>query len=611
VEAKTTAGDEVATIRTDSMRLLVPLHLLVGGVLFPDGTLQTTAAGGPVSVTSSEIVDGTIVNADISASAAIADTKLGTISTAGKVANSATTATASNTADAIVARDAAGGFSAGYVTADSLHLVSAGLVFPDGTLQTTAAGGPVSVTSSDIVDGTIVNADISASAAIADTKLGTISSAGKVANIATTATSANTANAIVARDASGGFNAGYVAVADSLRVGGEGSFVATGTYDAATTVPAPVSGAGTRMMWYPEKAAFRAGYVTVTQWDASNIGILSAAFGYNTTASGNASNAFGYNTTASGSYSTALGYGTEASGSYSIAVGNNATASGNTSTALGFQTVASNYYSIAVGAYTTATNTAATALGYGNTASGVGSTVLGYSTIASGGYATALGYSTTASGNVSTALGDRTTAQAYASVAIGRYNLIQGSATSWSATDPLFVAGNGSSSTPSNALTLYKNGNLTIAGTLTQSSDARLKEDIEPLEGTLERVLRLTPIRYHFRAGTGRPAGRQLGLTAQEVAPLFPELVKQDGDGYLSLSYANLSAVLVKAVQEQQAEIQPLQAQIRALKGEIEELRHARESAEARVARLEALLEKLVAARATSPRDSTDSQDPR
>lgn len=51
---------------------------------------------------------GSIVNADVSASAGIVDTKLATISTAGKVANSATTATTSNTADAIVARDAAG-----------------------------------------------------------------------------------------------------------------------------------------------------------------------------------------------------------------------------------------------------------------------------------------------------------------------------------------------------------------------------------------------------------------------------------------------------------------------------------------------------------------------
>jgi len=68
-------------------------------------------------VTSAKIADGTIVNGDISASAAIADTKLGTISTAGKVSNSATTATNANTASAIVARDASGNFSAGTITA--------------------------------------------------------------------------------------------------------------------------------------------------------------------------------------------------------------------------------------------------------------------------------------------------------------------------------------------------------------------------------------------------------------------------------------------------------------------------------------------------------------
>jgi hypothetical protein len=69
------------------------------------------------SITSTMIADGTIVNADINASAAIADTKLSTISTGGKVANSATTATDANTASAIVARDASGNFSAGTITA--------------------------------------------------------------------------------------------------------------------------------------------------------------------------------------------------------------------------------------------------------------------------------------------------------------------------------------------------------------------------------------------------------------------------------------------------------------------------------------------------------------
>jgi microcystin-dependent protein len=56
----------------------------------------------------------------------------------------------------------------------------------------------------------IVDADVSATAGIVDTKLATIATAGKVANTATTATSANTASAIVARDASGNFSAGTI-----------------------------------------------------------------------------------------------------------------------------------------------------------------------------------------------------------------------------------------------------------------------------------------------------------------------------------------------------------------------------------------------------------------
>jgi hypothetical protein len=84
-------------------------------------TLASPTITGTITgavVTSANIVDGTIVNADINASAAIADTKLDTIATAGKVSNSATTATSANTASAIVARDSSGNFSAGTVTAN-------------------------------------------------------------------------------------------------------------------------------------------------------------------------------------------------------------------------------------------------------------------------------------------------------------------------------------------------------------------------------------------------------------------------------------------------------------------------------------------------------------
>jgi hypothetical protein len=73
-----------------------------------------------------------------------------------------------------------------------------------GNVQLTTAYNP----------GSIVNADISATAAIADTKLATISTPGKVQNGATTATNLNTPSTIVARDASGDFNAGIVRLTD-------------------------------------------------------------------------------------------------------------------------------------------------------------------------------------------------------------------------------------------------------------------------------------------------------------------------------------------------------------------------------------------------------------
>jgi len=71
------------------------------------GSVQLTTVYNP----------GSIVNADINATAGIVDTKLATISTAGKVSNSATTATALNTGSAIVARDVSGNFTAGTITA--------------------------------------------------------------------------------------------------------------------------------------------------------------------------------------------------------------------------------------------------------------------------------------------------------------------------------------------------------------------------------------------------------------------------------------------------------------------------------------------------------------
>lgn len=83
-----------------------------------DGAVTTDKINDS-AVTSAKIADGTIVNADINSSAGIVDTKLATISTAGKVANSATTASSANGNDTIVARDSAGNFAADTITASS------------------------------------------------------------------------------------------------------------------------------------------------------------------------------------------------------------------------------------------------------------------------------------------------------------------------------------------------------------------------------------------------------------------------------------------------------------------------------------------------------------
>jgi hypothetical protein len=80
------------------------------------------------------------------------------------------------------------------------------------------------------------------------------------------------------------------------------------------------------MFWYPEKAAFRAGYSNGLDWSFDSIGRYSAAFGTLTTASGSASFASGESTTASGFCSSASGFGTAALGSHSFASGLNTTA---------------------------------------------------------------------------------------------------------------------------------------------------------------------------------------------------------------------------------------------------------------------------------------------
>jgi hypothetical protein len=184
-----------------------------------------------------------------------------------------------------------------------------------------------------------------------------------------------------------------------------------------------------------------------------------------------------------------------------------------------------------------------------------------------------MGSFTIASGGASTAIGDSTTAQAYGSLALGRYNVAGGTPTFIDATDPVLVVGNGTGSlSPSNAFTLLRNGNLTIAGTLTQNSDARAKTDVVPLAGVISKLATLHAVTYRFKEGTPAPEGRHIGLLAQEVRDAFPELVAEDSEGKLSVAYGNFAAVLLEAVKEQQATIDAQRKDLDAMAKRLEAL---------------------------------------
>jgi Chaperone of endosialidase len=139
--------------------------------------------------------------------------------------------------------------------------------------------------------------------------------------------------------------AAYLHVADSSVV-----------FTAATALPAspgnpPVSGAGTRMMWYPDKAAFRVGNVVGVQWDKNNIGNYSFSAGLGSIASGISAISVGASNTASGDYTFSSGNGTQATGLLATAIGSNNIASGIVSTAMGDNTIASGWFSTVMGRY--------------------------------------------------------------------------------------------------------------------------------------------------------------------------------------------------------------------------------------------------------------------
>jgi hypothetical protein len=247
-----------------------------------------------------------------------------------------------------------------------------------------------------------------------------------------------------------------------------------------------------------------------------------------------------------------------ASGAFSTAMGKFTTASGNSSTAMGYNTEASGDSSTAMGASTQASGGSSTAMGAFTTASGNLSTAMGAFTLASVYSSTAMGEFTTASGNLSTAMGAGTQASDYGSLVVGRYNLsgatVTNSATVFNTANTAFVIGNGADgSNKSDAFKVLFNGDTTVSNDLTVngdvvvSSDARLKANIVSLGSTLARLLRIDGKSYTMK----KDGKQKIGVLAQDIQKVFPELVSEDDNKMLAVNYQGLVPVLINALKEQ------------------------------------------------------------
>jgi hypothetical protein len=201
-------------------------------------------------------------------------------------------------------------------------------------------------------------------------------------------------------------------------------------------------------------------------------------------------------------------------------------------------------------------------MGYKSTASGDYSTAMGNNTTAGGDYSTAMGYETTASGYSSTAMGFDTTASDFGSTVIGQYNSsgssVTSDATSFSTSNTAFVIGNGTASNAkSDAFKVMFNGDatvsndLTVSGDVVVSSDARLKSNIVSLGSTLSRLLLIDGKTYTMI----KDGKQKIGVLAQDIREVFPELVTEDANEMLAVNYQGLVPVLINALKEQDAKM--------------------------------------------------------
>ena len=317
-----------------------------------------------------------------------------------------------------------------------------------------------------------------------------------------------------------------------------------------------------------------------------------AVFGRASRALGPVSFASGFRNTAAGQNSVAMGNYNYATGDSSIAIGKESYAEGASTVAIGFKNHAAGGGSTALGQENISWGTTNFTAGYQNTAGDTTAAVgtagsaiaMGYKNIASGRSSAAFNRGTKSINQASSSMGLGTTSDNFGMLAIGvnnaggigdlnidpegyqGYYFLDGQFTG-SQAGVAFVIGNGdidssnggAGANPSNAFMVKYDGSATLSGDLTIESDARLKSNISSLGGTLEKLIQIDGKRYTLKSNQKE---NKIGLLAQEIIEVFPELVKEGSDknGTMSVNYQGLIPVLINAIKEQQTQIDELKS---------------------------------------------------
>ncbi len=359
----------------------------------------------------------------------------------------------------------------------------------------------------------------------------------------------------------------------SLHIVGNDGVLAEGNFGVGANPPA---GAGVRMVWFPKKAAFRAGGIggtgLVNQWDSTRVGHYSFAANYNTVASGN--------------YSTSLGQESTASGLYSFAGGFQSWASGISAVALGSVAHAFGPYSIAMGRGANALDTGSVCLGYH-------STTYGKYGFAFGTYDTAYAYSVV--------MGYKATSNFHTGCFV--YSDSTNTPTRATADNQFMVRASGGTRFYSSAAmsTLASEWLPPGGGAWSGTSDRNKKENFlkEDKDEVLAKLSNIEITSWNYKSQAAKI--RHIGPMAQDLYAAFK--MGESDTTITTIDVDGISLLAIQALAQKTKELSDKTNEIEKLKKQVEELSIQKKQLEKRIINIERKLDVTTTSKTNTPQE--------